>query len=881
MFNEADLVSSNYFRSRGSVHNQDVLGSNEAAHLWAAIAERQKDYEALGIGFRVGKRGDIMLYLKEGNVEAYKQLEFLKLDTDFDMTGAIETYVREHRDYFLIDNDLEDVVPELLRKIDEARRHMIQLADDARSSTMEKLDVGALRMVDETLIELPDDMIKIETLMRNRRFEGNMFNHSILGSIDNRRVWMPFASFNPAKTMFHAAELLHKRIDAQTQYTMLLTGHHMSVDEMLENMTETELFQYLKNAPDLQLGFLQKHKKMGYKLSQAIVNSEKDLAFARQAGAVILPRDTYVKAYDIINRNRVPEGFFKWVEKTLVYPFKFGWLAWNYGTAFRNLIDSTAKNMAATGDLRILRDTVYMTAQYFKYKSVVQEITQLTGKHRISFDQAVNKYFSSANPGMEREMFQLIDEFKKSGSSSGMTKEFMKYFGDSVDKLYRRVDEEFSGLTKKEFRELMYMDNDAARGFLNKRFGPGAERTEQIMAAKDDLYYYKRAYAMFKHYYGQDLTVDDLVRYLKREDQGYIPQEHRQTFEMLLEKTKDFQLKQSLFEKVTHHPIVDNAMIWNAGIEEVTRLSMYKYLREEGHNMAESTAKLIETHFDYGHKSQWMMYLEMLMPFSTFRLNSLIFWTEHMGNSPQLLEIVADYWRSAADVDEYDIEDVMIRRGVQYQMMAGNIVLDRETGFTIKATPSVMDTMAFYADPLGYLRGSMHSLGDTVHQYLTMEPYSNETDEEFQTRKARTAWQLVPFVGPHVARVLKEPDTSPVVALLLGPLLNSTWTEEQDNFTPYVKRKYLYPKRSYPRKVRRSYRRYSYQRKTYPQYSFRFFRPTPTRHARTMNWAYQERLSRSISRKGNNKWAMMGFPTNKWTLKMKIALTRNLTRHIR
>jgi len=880
IFDERDLVTAAYFKSRGGVDSVDVLNNALAFEGWKHIKENREAYEALGISFyQKGDRGLVHIYIKEADVPKFTDLPFKDIDGDFSLDEALLKFQEQYTPDFLFDAGLNEHVPELLDAYKQARQHMMTMAPEARTSTLEKLDGSAIKRLRENMAALPPDLLSIDTLYKYERFTRNPFNHSVLGSIDGRRQVMPFASFNPAKTMFHAVEMLHDRVGKQTQFAMLMQSHHLKLSEISDAMTHEEIYNYLNNAKHLKLGFLQNDKTKGFKLSKVILRSPKDVQFAIDAGAVVLDYSTFNKAAEMLNRNRLPEGFIKFLDKTLVMPFKFGWLAWNYGTAFRNIVDASTKNVQSTGDMSILRDTMVMTKHYFQYRSVLDEILAIKRNANVTIDAATDMYFSGT-PAMQRELYDLIEEFKKSGASSGMTKEMQRHYGDSLDRLYRRVGGETSGLSRQEFRDMMYMDEPATRALLERKFSSGAAIVTDVIQAQRDLFIYKRAYAMHKLYDGQDLTVDDFVSYLKRKDIGFIPVEHQQAFSTLLDKTKDLRVQETTFEKLMAQPFMDNAMMWNSGVEEVMRLTMYKYLRESGDTMSEAMAEIIRTHFDYAHKSQLQLYLEVLMPFSTFRFNNILYWTEELGKSSVGMEILSKFWAQSANLGEYEVEDIMLRQGVQYQMYNGNIVLNDETGLTAKVTPSVADAFQFYADPLGYMQDAFHSLGDTVHQYITMEKYSTETDEEFNNRKARTAWQLIPFVGTHVARFMKDPDRNPVAKLLLGPLFNTTWTPEMKEDHTYMKREYLYPKRNYPRRVKR-YAFSTYQKYYRPQYTWRYYRPNPTRHARSMNWVYQERVGRSISKRGRNKWALMGFPTDRWTLKMKIILTRNLTRHVR
>jgi hypothetical protein len=216
-----------------------------------------------------------------------------------------------------------------------------------------------------------------------------------------------------------------------------------------------------------------------------------------------------------------------------------------------------------------------MFKSYWNYKQDIKGIMQYAKDQQLQPDKAVVEYFDKGLAITDLETFQLIDEFKKSGSSSGMVREMQEYYGDAIQRLYRKVKEDRSGLTAHEFRMFMRMADDEASTWLQRLPQISDMQYSELMTAKADLMYYKRAYAMSKRKraVSKHLAVDDFVVYLKRGNvDGFIPPELTEEMDRLLEATKNVSVDETTFEKFMGLPIVDKALDWNAGIEEVMRL---------------------------------------------------------------------------------------------------------------------------------------------------------------------------------------------------------------------------------------------------------------------------------------------------------------------
>ena len=76
---------------------------------------------------------------------------------------------------------------------------------------------------------------------------------------------------------------------------------------------------------------------------------------------------------------------------------------------------------------------------------------------------------------------------------------------------------------------------------------------------------------------------------------------------------------------------------------------------------------------------------------------------------------------------------------------------------------------------------------------------------------------------------------------------------------------------------------YSSFARTYNRSVIKFRRGSayPTKASRSLNYAFSSVWRRSMTKAGNPKYKFLGFPTNKWTLQLKVNILRNITSYNR
>ena len=915
LFKNTSLEAANYFPMRNNRSLKQVFEGN-LINEYQKLYDNKALYESKGISFNFGK-DYTAIYIKDIDMEKMVDVPYTRITKDFDTDELIKRIL----DAGLTGDDaarlIRDNAPEqaqeIMNALSKSRKNLMGIGVDANTSTLEVLDDIAMTDFLKKLDTLAPGHASMETLNKYGIIDGNYFNHSIIGHVDTRREFMPYSAFNPAKTMYHATNLIEKHLDAQIQYIKLMQAPELMLDNVVKHMSSDEIVTYLKKSPHLRVAFLNGNKAgTDFKLNAITVNNAKDIAFAVDKKAVIVDRMTYATAYSVINRYKISNPVLRFLDRALVAPFKIGWLAWNPGVVARNIFDTSLKNMATTKEWGMVESMAKMTQDYAHFRNVDEAIHRLGNELNLKLEPAVEAYFAKGDSPITRETFDLIREYVKAGGTTTKGQEALKYYGDAANRMFQRIGGVESGISEKEFKELLRMPDDLAKTWLERKISVPPEAHSSILRVKGDLLTYKRAYEMNKIYKGQDMPVETLINYIKS---GRVPEEHIEPFKELVNKTRHITTDKDFLEQIMDHPLVANSLSWNMYTEEALRLSMYKFLKDEGLTPAKAMAEIEITHFNYDKKNRFQLLLEMVMPFSTFRVNSLIYWAEHLSDSPMLTEILGDAWKSASQFNEREHTDVLLRRSLRYQMYTGNVILNEESGFTAKLNPSTIDTMNFFASPLHYIWDSKHSGIDAVNKLVFAQQKDWQSDEAFASQKRSALFNLIPFLGTYVNRYNtmeyqltkndkeSNPAASIVKAIMLAPMFNNTWTPAQSDYTPYKPSvKYYHSSTNwnnynkYPRAkryVRNRYPAFTYGYKDWSKYSsysrmydsvsYRWRRGSayPSKNSRSLNTAFSSMWRRSMTKKGNVKYRFLSFPTNKWTRDIKITMLRNITSYYR
>jgi len=769
-----DLRSESFFRSHNKGRKLDLI-NNDLSGYYNKLMANKKAFEAQGI--IITKKGKkIGFELDASRVDDYMKLPEFKIESDMDLSNNLDALLTP----ILVDEGAISAeslasLRKALEKMVESRRNLVDLAPSGATSTLEKLDIPAWRHAENKLGKFSDKAFTVEQLMDHHRFDGVPFNHTYLGSIDTIRDGLDFASYNPVKLMYNASQTLHEVLDAKVQYLNMMFSGEYKLATLTAEMTDQEVYNYFNNNKHLDLAFLGALNGKDYKVKKFILKGPKDVAKAKEFGAIVLDHHTYTTTVQTINNNRLPPAF-RMLNKVILTPWKIGTMAYNLFTVARNWIDSGLKNVVtAEGDFKIFKYMAETTKNYWDYKALGAKVVTLAKKENISIDAATNMLFKNKQR-ISRKAYDEITFFKQNAASSGMIRALQQHYGDSLKKVYDSLNGERMGLGKREFAEfLRFPDAGVALSWAEKRFPESAIYQRKLMGSRMDFQLHKKAYALLDRYKGHELTINKVVDAMKNPvAKSYWSADAIKFYDDHIVKVQKLSFKEDIITKIMKSPLIDRSLDLHSDVEELLRIALFRYLRDTGSTIAQATSSVTKTHFDYSNKSMAEMWGEMLIPFSTFRRNSLVYWMTEIGEQPHLAQFVSKYQNAQIDHDEVSLDDISLHRGFNYHLRAGNVI-DDEKGRAYKVMPSVIDSLQFIWAPEEYLSNSIHPITKQPLAWATMEPYDNETTEAFNLRRRRTLLSVTPLIGPTLNR-WTNPNFSLIENMLIGGGVSKTWT---------------------------------------------------------------------------------------------------------
>lgn len=754
-----DLKSKAFFRNHTMGKKIDLI-EEDISDLLSNIIKNKQAYEDKGI--IITRKGHTVAFeLDRSKVEYYQTLSPYKISEDLDLTDQLDRISKPLKD--VDEKTIDDVAMNHIRKglekMIESRKRIVATVPTAATSTMEKLDIPAYKEMLANLGEFSSKSFSTDELITLNRFDGMPFNHSVLGSIDTVRKALPSASYNPSKTMFNAARTLHDAVDTKMQFINLVFNESGTLAHLVDGiMTDEEVFKYLKANKQLKLAFIGQLGKGEPKVRQFIVNNVKDIAKAKEFRVVVMDHHTFTKTIQTVNHNKLPAGA-RILMKVALTPWKIGTMAYNAGTILRNLFDTSIKNVVtAEGDVEIVKYMRQTFADYFAYKNVGKMVAERMSRNG-NIDAVTDEVFKTLgdNSRISRELYDEITFFKQNGPSSGMVRSLQKYYGDSLKTVYRKLNAEEMGLSQRDLKVFLSLpDMNTAKEWAKIEFKDFPVYQDRLLQARTDFQLHKKAYAMLEKYKGHELTVNKVVNAMKNKtSMMYWSEDSLKFYNDNITKVQEMSFNDDIITRIMHHPLVDNALTANADVEEILRISLYRYLRDQGAGVAETMSEITRTHFDYDNKTMSEMWGEMIIPFSTFRKNSFIYWMTELSKQPHVAQVMGKYDNVRYDRDDITLDDTTMNRALQYHINTGNIINDK-MGKAMKTMPSMYDAMHALWDPVGYISEGTSPFIKGVLRDLHPEQYKNETDEDFETRKRRAWVGLLPLVGTFANRVTDD-----------------------------------------------------------------------------------------------------------------------------
>jgi len=615
-----------------------------------------------------------------------------------------------------------------------------------------------------------------------KKFEGFNFNHSAVGysALDarsGRKAMFPFFSANPVKNYAITAQDLADKMSVQAKYATLMRDPSLRLTgDILGKMSDDEIFNMLSDRRDYKLGFLHADAKIGYKLKAVVLKSVKDVAFARSVDAVILPVQVFNKATGVINDYRITNTLARLFEKYVVGPTKIGAIT-SPGMVMRNIIDSSTKAFIYSETPEIIPHFIETAKHYVEYSRIIKEVIEKYG--HLTKDNLTN-YFANHATKIDREYFDLIDEFIQDGASAGLTSHLQRYLGDMTKTLHRKIRNDLA----------KDIDEVTLNNFIN---GSDAFREAERVKQKPEVYaeltrlraeqgYMKEAISMRAHTRSKEFGITEIIRYLKQPER--VPAHAQEEWQRILQYKNDFAKGSALGNAIYNNPYTHVLLGANGWFEQVMRLTQYTYdVTVKDMSKSSAMAGVIATHFDYSHRTLAQQYMEWVLPFSTFAFNNLQFWADVAETKPWVYGIVRDFMAPVVDLDERDAGEVQRNMSLQAQMQSGNLILNKDTGFNLKLNPSVMDALKLMTDPYGSMEQRIAPYLKNPTALLGGKNYFGKSMSDEDKKKLYIG--MTPLVGPAIIRAMAgvnaAKDTGNVLNAIAPSIVGRTKQELEQN----------------------------------------------------------------------------------------------------
>ena len=296
---------------------------------------------------------------------------------------------------------------------------------------------------------------------------------------------------------------------------------------------------------------------------------------------------------------------------------------------------------------------------------------------------------------------------------------------------------------------------------------------DELLRLRSEEEFVAMARGMTQHTSNAELSTERLVLYLKRPD--LVPKELQEEYTGLL-KYKNDALKFKKLEKLMYNKATQVVVNANGYMEQVFRLTSYMDSLRKGYSHNESISRVIRTHFDPTHKSTIERGMEMIFPFASFTIKNMHYWADELMRNGVVGSLFRDVMTPIWDFDSYDQWDIAHRRSLQYQILAGNVVLNPETtfeqyvkdgelkfhgdgtermsyktmGMTLKLNPSIMDSIQLLLDPENTIRERVVAPLRVPVQQMYWQDADYLSEEENKKNRMILWMQMIPLVGTKV-----------------------------------------------------------------------------------------------------------------------------------
>jgi hypothetical protein len=442
-------------------------------------------------------------------------------------------------------------------------------------------------------------------------------------------------------------------------------------------------------------------KSMGYKVASFTgeeiklfdVSTEKGLKEALDGGAILIDSGLYDKVFRTMMNNDLP----KWLTSNRLFSYmhllKLGQLQ-SPGWIMRNIIDSTVKGAIAS-DANLLGYMAMIPTVIKKLREFDELVTKVYEEYReegLGLSEFSARRFFKEKPDIVNNysftLDQFLDYYNFSKNSASVPTPNQLSILNNVEQNLMRMFSSSSGIGEVHIRSLL-------KGFVN---GSG-----NYTATKNYL----------KNVCGyDDDTVQLLMNVFDKIPKGY-------------DKLKDTNQFSKMATWLTDYSPLMKA---NNSIERMERFLAYDYNRMTGKTTGAAIDVVNASQFNRAYDTVGRRMLEVLMPFSSFQVDNMMFWINTLSSaSGSVVGVLTDYLQTYQNEEELTPEEIATNASVQYMFLQGNIMLDDDGSLTLKTSDSLFNTMSVLADPIGYLSGAFNVPSEKVVELV--KAFGQNVDE--------------------------------------------------------------------------------------------------------------------------------------------------------
>jgi len=274
-----------------------------------------------------------------------------------------------------------------------------------------------------------NNVLHIDILGQGKFFNKLRPNFMNLGTTATKKTYDPYTPATIFSSLKNTLIDVFKQAETRLQYTELFYQKEFSFknDELLKGMSDEQIAQMFTDNQEFTAAALVENKKFGYEVIEIPLRTAENVAHAKRLNAIIVPYTTYLKSYSVINKFEWNNNVMKMWHRGMIM-LKLGYLA-SVGTAVRNYIDGTVKNMVDTKDpINVFAKQATSIKLLMEYNSIIKQVIDLDPHGRFlktNLEMLFNPQYKY-NPGLTFAQYQLVDNYLygPSGSIAGTPWDF-------------------------------------------------------------------------------------------------------------------------------------------------------------------------------------------------------------------------------------------------------------------------------------------------------------------------------------------------------------------------------------------------------------------------------------------------------------------------